>query len=148
MTYILCWRDDCKYLIDGSACGCAQISIDEDGECECFEDYHEDAEWQNVYWKRMLDKERKQECRVKALGKKLEMGGRAFFIEDRSYHATLTDEETGLACGTIAHLNENVDIIGKIKERAKQFISVLELPIAVYCEKSRKFIYEEIEGEE
>lgn len=150
MTRVLCWRDECKYLSDGSVCSCGCISIDENGECENFEDYRNDAEWRNVFWKRMFDKERKQECRVQALGKKLEIGGRAFFIESRSYHTTLTDEETGMACGSLAHLNENVDIIGKIAAKAMGFIPVLNLPIAVYDEKSRSFSYpgEEREGAE
>lgn len=145
MTKVLCWRDDCKYLSVGSACGRASISIDEDGECECFADYHDDAEWQNVFWKRMRDRERNQECRCEALGKKLEMGGRVFYVEDRSYYAAITDEETGLIVGDIARLNENDDIIGKIKKEAAKWTPVLELPIALYDDENRKFIYVEDE---
>ena len=147
MTRVLCWRDDCKYLTDGSVCGCAVISLDEDGECESFEDYHDDEVWQTPFWKRMLALESKKECREKYLGKELEFGGRIFYIESNSYHASLTDKETGLACGSVAQLNENVDIVGKINEAAKKYTSVMELPVAVYDEKTRKFSFpsEEIE---
>lgn len=148
MTQILCWRDDCKFLQDSSVCGCAQISIDEDGECECFTDYRETEEWQNIFWKRMLDPKLKKECRVKARGKKLEMCGRVFFIEDRGYYANITDEETGLSCGSVAQLNENVDVIGKIKEKAKEYTSVLTLPIAIYNRAKRTFSYPNEESED
>ena len=148
MTKVLCWKDECKYLTDGSVCGCALISLDEDGECENFKDYHDDKEWQTPFWKRMWDRERKQECRVKALGKELEIGGRVFYIESNSYYASLTDKETGWICGDIARLNENDDIIGKITESAKKYTSVMELPIAEYDEKSRKFTYPDEESED
>ena len=129
-------------------CGCALISLDEDGECESFEDYHNDKEWQTPFWKRMLDRERNQECRVKYIGKEIETGGRIFYIESNSYHASLTDKETGLACGDMAQLNENVDIVGKITEAAKKFTSVMELPVAEYDEKTRKFSYPSGESED
>ncbi len=148
MTKVLCWKDECKYLTDGCVCGCAVISLDEDGECENFEDYHNDKEWQTPFWKRMLDRERNQECRVKYIGKEIETGGRIFYIESNSYYASLTDKETGLLCGTMAKLNENVDIVGKIKEAAKKYTSVMDLPIAVYDEKTHKFSYPDEESEE
>ena len=150
MTTVLCWRDDCKFLKDCSVCGCSSISIDEDGRCELFADYHDDEEWQTPFWKRMLDRENKREVRVKCFGKKIEMSGEVFFIEDNSYHANITENDTGLACGNMAQLNENVDIIGKIKEAKKKYTSVMDLPIAEYDEKSRKFSYpnEESEGGE
>lgn len=148
MTRVLCWRDDCKYLSNGSECGCACISLDEDGECENFEDYHNDKEWQVPFWKRMLDRERNRECRVKYIGKEIEMGGRIFYIESNSYYAGLTDKDTGLNCGNIAQLNENVDIIGKITEAAKKYTSVMELPVAEYDNKSQKFTYPDDESEE
>lgn len=147
MTSILCWKDNCKYQGNGSVCSCAQISIDEDGECEAFKDYHDDAEWQKVFWKRMLDRDLNKECRVKYLGKEIEIGGRFFFIEDKSYYAHLTDKETGLGCGSMAHLNENVDIVGKIKEKAKEYSPVTDLPIALYDEKRQKFSYPSKESE-
>ena len=143
MTKVLCWKDECKYLTDGSVCGCAVISLDEDGECETFEDYHNDKEWQTPFWKRMLDRERNQECRVKYIGKEIETCGRIFYIESNSYYAALTDKETGLRCGDMAQLNENVDIVGKITEAAKKYTSVMELPVAEYDEKTRKFSYPE-----
>lgn len=146
MTTVLCWRDDCKFLKDGSVCGCPSISIDEDGRCELFADYHDDEEWQTPFWKRMLDRENKRECRVKYFGKELETGGRIFYIESNSYYARLTDKETGLACGSMAQLNENVDIVSKITEAAKKYTSVMALPIAEYDFKTRKFTY--IDGEQ
>ena len=148
MTNVLCWRDDCKYLTDGSECGCPCISLDEDGQCENFADYREEAEWKEVFWKRMLDRDRNQECRVKALGKKIEVGGRIFFIESRGYYANLTDAETGMICGDLARLNENDDIVGKIKKKAEEYTPVMDLPMAIYDAKTRKFSYPEEEREE
>ena len=147
MTKVLCWKDECKYLTDGSVCGCALISLDEDGECETFEDYHNDKEWQTPFWKRMLDRERNQECRVKALGKKIEVGGRTFFMESRGYYAHLTDAETGLICGDLARLNENDDLVDKIKKKAEEYTPVMDLPMAIYDAKTRKFSYPEEESE-
>ena len=148
MTTVYCNNSECKYLKDGMECSRAMLNLDEDGECEDFEDYHNDKEWQTPFWKRMWDRERKQEFRVKALGKELEIGGRVFYIESNSYYASLTDKETGLICGDIARLNENDDIIGKITESAKKYTSVMELPIAEYDEKSRKFTYPDEESED
>jgi hypothetical protein len=48
----------------------------------------------------------------------------------------------------VAQLNENVNIVGKINEAAKKCTSVMELPIAVYDEKTRKFSYPDEESEE
>ena len=143
MSTIYCNNSECKYLKDGMECDRAFISLDEDGECEDFEDYHDDKEWQTPFWKRMFDRENKRECRVKALGKELEVGGRTFYVDSNSYYATLTDKETGLACGNVARLNENDDIIGKISECAKKYKLVTELPIAEYDEKTHKFSYPE-----
>ena len=148
MTTIICWRDDCKYQKTGSECDLGCISINEDGECECFRDYHDDVEWKKAFWKRMLDRERNLECRVRYLGKELEFGGRIFYVENRSYYAHLTDKETGLLCGSIAELNENADIVGKIKEKAKDYSPVTDLPIAVHDEKNRKYIYPKEESED
>jgi hypothetical protein len=148
MTKALCWKDECKYLTDGSVCGRAVISLDEDGECENFEDYHDDAEWQTPFWKRMFDRERNQECRVKYIGKEIETGGRIFYIEINGYYASITDKETGLKCGDMAQFDDNVDIVGKIKEAAKKYTSVMDLPIAVYDEKTRKFSYPDEESED
>ena len=143
MTNIWCYRDDCKHLKDGNVCGCSYIKIDADGECEDFIDYREETEWQEVFWKRMFDRDRNQEFRVKALGKKIEVGGRIFFIESRWYYANLTDAETGLTCGNLARLNENDDIVGKIKKKAEEYTPVLDLPVATYDNKTRKFSYPE-----
>ena len=148
MTTVFCNRCDCRYLKGGMECGCTSISLDEDGECEDFEDYHKDKEWQTPFWKRMLDRERNQECRVKYLGKEIEVGGRIFYIDNNQYYATLTDKETGLACGNMARLNENDDIIGKITELSKKYKLVTELPIAEYDEKTHKFSYPIEESED
>ena len=95
----------------------------------------------------MLDRERNQECRVKYLGKELEIGGRIFYIESNSYYARLTDKETGFKCGDMARLNENDNIIGRIVELAKKYKPFTDLPIAEYDEKTRKFSYPEEESE-
>ena len=141
MTNILCWRDDCKHLTDGSVCGCDCISIDEDGECENFADYHEEAEWREVFWKRMLDRERNQECRVKALGKKHEICGRTFFTENIGVFASVTDAETGLIVGDLDRLDEN--LVENVKQKAGEWSPITDLPVATYDNKTRKFSYPE-----
>ena len=143
MTTVYCNNSDCRYLKNGMECDRAMISLDEDGECEDFEDYRDGDEWQTPFWKRMLDPERKKEVRVQYKGKEVEVGGRIFYVDSNSYFAVLTDKETGLACRTLNELNENVDLLGKIEECAKKYALVTELPIAEYDEKSRKFSYPE-----
>jgi hypothetical protein len=96
----------------------------------------------------MWDRERKQEVRVEYKGKELEVGGRIFYVDSNSYYATLTDKETGLACGNMSRFNEDADLIGKIAECAKKYALVTELPIAVYDEKSHKFSYPNEESED
>ena len=148
MTTVYCNNSECKYLKDGLECSRAMLSLDEDGECEDFEDYRNDTEWQKVFWKRMFDRENKRECRVAYHGKELMVGGRIFYVDSNSHYAILTDKETGFACGDIARLNENDDIIGKITEMEKKYCLVTELPIAEYDEKTRKFSYPNVESED
>lgn len=148
MTTVYCNNSECKYLKDGMECGRIMLNLDEDGECEDFEDYHDDKEWQTPFWKRMFDRERKKEVRVEYKGKELEVGGRIFYVDSNSYYATLTDKETGLACGNMSRFNEDADLIGKIAECAKKYALVTELPIAEYDEKSHKFSYPNEESED
>ena len=148
MTTVYCNNSECKFLKNGVVCDRTNLSLNEDGECEIFEDYHNDPEWQTVFWKRMFDRERNIACRVEYVGKELEFGGRVFYVEDRQYYARLTDKETGLKVGTLADINENVDIVGKIKEKAKEWSPLMDLPIALYDEKSRKYSYPDEERSE
>ena len=147
MTTVYCNNSECKYLKDGMECGRIMLNLDEDGECEDFEDYHDDKEWQTPFWKRMIDGERKKEVRVEYKGKELEVGGRIFCVDSNSYYATLTDKETGLDCGKMSMFNEDADRIGKITEAAKEYTSVMNLPIAVYDEETHKFSYPDEESE-
>lgn len=148
MTTVYCNNTECKFIKDGMICDRAMLNLDEDGECEDFEDYRDAPEWQKVFWKRMLDRERNRQCRVECRGKEIEMGGLIFCIDSNSYYATLTEKETGLICGIMAQLNENADIIGKVKERKKDYSPLMELPIALYDEETRKFSYPEEERSE
>lgn len=43
MTSVYCNNSECKYLKYGIECGRIMLHLDEDGECEDFEDYHTDS---------------------------------------------------------------------------------------------------------
>lgn len=142
---IFCRVDDCRYMECGF-CKREDISISEDYECEDYESYLDTEEWQKPFWKRMFDKDNNSFCRVKYYGKEIEYNGRKFFIETKSEYARLTDELTGMSCSTIEFIKNNFDKVLEAANRVE--ISLQELPIATYDDKTRAFHYQEKGGAE
>lgn len=139
-----CWNEECKHYEHGW-CKSEHIVIGEDCNCETFEDYHKEAEWQTPFWKRMRDEETGKIARVKFYGKEIELHGRTVFVESKSAYASVTDKETGLLCGELGQIDKmRIEIIN---ERAKCFGSIETFPIAFRDSKTRKLIFESA-GEE
>lgn len=133
---VLCHSIECKWY-NGGECDRGVISLDLDNECECFESYLDEAEWQKPFWKRMIDRETKQAYRVLFHGKEIEIKGRKFFVDNNSDYAIVTDGITGLGCGQKSELETRIDLI---IERCPKFdIPLLEtLPIGEYDTKTGK----------
>lgn len=136
---VWCKREECRFCLNG-ICKSDVIGIDEDGECEDFESYLEQAAWQKPFWKRMIDKENNIICRVLYHGLEFEIKGRKFFVDHKGEYANATDAITGLAAGNKMYLEERIDKINEVAADVKPPLE--ELPIAIYDEKTRKFIYE------
>jgi hypothetical protein len=142
---VFCNRYDCQYQNEGECCA-EIISIDEDGECEDYESYLDQKEWQTPYWKRMIDRNKNQMCRVKWYGQEFEFNGRKFYVDEKGDYVLVTDGATGMSVGQRRCLEERIE---KIIEFAPTIEPPLEgLPIATYDQKTRTFTYEsEVEGE-
>ena len=133
---VFCQAEECKWNQDGE-CNRGVISLDLDNECEDFESYLDDAEWQKPYWKRMIDRTADQVYRVLFHGKEIEINGRKFFVDTKSAHALVTEETTGMGCG---HRDELEGRFEKIIEAIeKSDLPPLEsLPIGEYDRKTGK----------
>lgn len=142
---VMCWNEECKYCLNGH-CSLNELTIDEGCECECFESYFDDPEWQVPFWKRMIDRDNNRLCRVQFRGKEFKVKGRKFFVENRSDYALVTDAKTGLGCGTVAALEDRIDRIIEIGDKVEPLLE--SLPIATYDEETRKFTYESESAEE
>jgi hypothetical protein len=127
-------------------CGRGDISISEDFECEDYESYLDTEEWKKPFWKRMLDRDNNRTCRVRYYGKEIEINGRKFFSESKSEYAHLTDEITGMRCGSKDLIQEKFGLIVSCSNKVD--IPLLELPIATYDEQKGVFTYEEKGGAE
>lgn len=131
---VFCQVDECRYNQNG-VCDRGVISLDYDGECEDFESYLDDAEWQKPYWKRMIDREPKQVYRVLFHGKEIEIKGVKFFVDVNSDYASATEKTTGLNCGSRCGLESRIEKI--IEDIPKMNIPPLEtLPIGEYDQKT------------
>lgn len=142
---VMCWTDECKFALNGY-CSLNELTIDEDGECGCFESYFDSPEWNTPFWKRMIDRDNNRICRVQFCGKEIEVKGRKFFVEDRSAFASVTDAKTGLRCSNLNELEDRIDKIIEIGDKVEPLLE--SLPIAKYDEKTRKFTYESEKGGE
>ena len=132
---VFCQLEECKWNKNGE-CDRGVISLDCDGECEDFESYLDDAEWQKPYWKRMIDRETKQVYRVLFYGKEIEIKGIKFFVDVNSDYATATEEITGLNAGKRCELERRME---KIIEYIPKCNPPLEtLPIGEYDKKTGK----------
>jgi hypothetical protein len=138
---MIVWCDcqECKYNEEGQCIG-EVICLDQDGECEDFESYLEEKEWQTPYWKRMLDRDNNRVCRVQYYGNEFEVKGRKFYVDFKGEYSSVTDGETGLACGRKSEIESRIDKISKAAQSVKPRLE--ELPIATYNDKTRKFTYE------
>lgn len=141
MSTVYCYSEDCKYFLHG-VCGRDSIDLDYDNQCEDYESYLDDEEWQKPYWKRMLDRETKQVYRSLYHGKEIEIQGLKFFIDVNGDYANATEATTGLSVGHRCDIENRID---KIKEFiSKTDLPPLEsLPIGKYDEKTRIVIWEE-----
>jgi hypothetical protein len=130
MVDVFCDNTDCRWY-QGGCCGRGVINIF-DGECEDFEDYHNDIEWKTPYWKRCGTVG--MQCKVKFFGKKIERDGIAFFVDMNVDHAICTEESSGLAVCELCDLDG--ERIGKMKNwlaaEHPDFPPLESLPTAVY----------------
>jgi hypothetical protein len=133
---VYCQSEECRFNKNGE-CDRGVISLDYDNECEDFESYLDDAEWQKPYWKRLIDIETKKVYRVLFHGKEIEINGMKFFVDVNSDYAITTEATTGFGCGQRCDLESRLE---KIRENmAKIDFPPLEtLPIGEYDEKTRK----------
>lgn len=138
---VWCESEDCKWNKNGE-CDRGVISLDCDNECSDFESYLDEAEWKKPFWKRMQDKETKQIFRVLYYGKEIDVKGRKFFVESKSYYAHATDAITGYGAGNQGELEKRFEKIMQAVENLD--ISPLEsLPIGVYDEETRRVLPKE-----
>lgn len=133
---VFCQSEECRWNKSGE-CDRGVISLDCYNECEDFESYLDDAEWQKPYWKRLIDRETKQVYRVLFHGKEIEIKGMKFFVDVNSDYAMTTEETTGMGCGKRCDLESSIEKI--IEHIAKFDMPPLEtLPIGEYDVKTRK----------
>lgn len=133
---VYCQSEECRFNKNGE-CDRGVISLDCYNECEDFESYLDDAEWQKPYWKRLIDRETNKVYRVLFHGKEIEINGMKFFVDVNSDYAMTTEATTGFGCGQRCDLESR---LGKIRENmAKHDFPPLEtLPIGEYDKKTRK----------
>lgn len=143
---VFCQSEDCKFNKNGE-CDRGVISLDFENECEDFESYLGDAEWQKPYWKRMIDQETKQVYRVLFHGKEIELNGLKFFVDTNSDYASVTEETTGLNAGHRDQLESRIEKI--IEFISKSDLPPLEtLPIGEYVPETRKIRPKQEGGEQ
>lgn len=131
---VFCEAEDCKWFKDGECCR-GTISLDDYKECQDFESYLDEAEWQKPFWKRMLSKDTKEIFRVLFHGKEFEMKGLKLFVESNSDYATVTEGTTGLGVGEKHELEKKIDKV--IEYMSKNTLTPLEeLPIGEYDKKT------------
>ena len=143
---VFCQSEECKWNKCGE-CNRGVISLDCDNECEDFESYLDDAEWQKPYWKRMmLNGKADETCRVLFHGKEIEIKGIKFFVDVNSDYASATEETTGVNCGNRCELEKRIDKI--IENIAKCDMPPLEtLPIGEYDKRTRRVTPKRVEQE-
>lgn len=133
---VYCQSDECRFNKDGE-CNRGVISLDCDNECEDFESYLNDPEWQKPFYKRLIDPKTKKIYRVLYRGKDIEVKGRKFYVDTDSSYALATDEITGLGCGQRKDLESRIDKI--LENISKCNIPPLDtLPVGIYDLKTRE----------
>ena len=136
-----CRTEDCKYFEKGY-CTADIISISEDYECENYECYLDTKEWQKPFWKRLKDSETQKIYRVRFYGKEIDVNGRKFFVQSKSYYALATDAITGYGAGNQGELEKRFEEIMQAVENLD--IPPLEsLPEGLYVEGTRRIFPKE-----
>jgi hypothetical protein len=140
---VYCQSEECKYFRYGE-CGKDSIFLNYDNECDDYESYLNEEEWQKPYWKRMRDRVTKQEYRALYYGKEIEIQGLKFFIDVNSDYAYATEATTGLSVGARCDIENRID---KIKEFLSKtdLLSLESLPIGEYDEITKKVVWKETE---
>lgn len=113
---VCCRSDDCKYFAEGY-CTAGIISLSEDNECEDYECYLDTEEWRKPFWKRMKDPETQKIYRVRFYGKEIDVNGRKFFVQSKSYYALATDAITGYGACEQGELEKRFEKIMQAAEK-------------------------------
>lgn len=138
---VYCRSDDCKWFEEG-CCTANFISISEYNECEDYESYLDTEEWQKPFWKRLKDSETQKIYRVRFYGKEIDVNGRKFFVETKSYYALATDAITGYGACKQGDLEERFEKIMQAVEKLD--IPPLEsLPEGLFVEGTRRIFPKE-----
>ena len=108
MTSLNCWADNCKWNGYGW-CNRGAISISDEYECECFEDYRDSYKFS--YWI-ACRKNGESYRRLIKRGERIEYSGYVFYTEDKitedeSYR--VTEERTGVSAGEFRKMKNRWD---------------------------------------
>ena len=103
-----CWLSECKWCQDGW-CRRDTITIDEDKQCEDFEDYRNS--YTDSFWKALIN-DGKPNRKLVENGKKIEYNGYVFYTTEK-----ITDDET--YCLTEGRTGLHVGEFGKLKDKRK-----------------------------
>ena len=143
---VFCQSEECRFNQNG-ICTKDAIDITYDNECDAFESYLNDAEWQKPYWKRMCDRETNQIYRMLFHGKEIELNGLNFFVDTNSDYAIVTEETTGYNCGYREQLESRIE---KIIEFVSKFDQppLETLPVGEYVPGTRKIRPKQEGGEQ
>ena len=121
---VYCDRNECTHN-DGMHCNCESISIsDENADiCDKYESIYNTSEYQQTYYKRVLTADKKVGA-LASKGKKIEYNGFVFFTDSLpSDDIFVTEERTGLGCGSFEKL--------KMPERWAKFVEIISKETSV-----------------
>lgn len=133
---VFCENDSCRWNENFNCCR-SVISLDCDGQCEDYEDYRNDKEWQTPYWKRLMCRDSKQAVRCLFHGKEIEIGGIKFFVDVRGDYAYATEKTTGFTACRVGELENRIEKIRLSIEKC-DFPPLDTLPIGEYDKKTGK----------
>lgn len=138
MTILTCSETSCIYNDERFYCTAEHVNLEMDSYniCGAFEHYSDSEEYSHKYYKRILDRETKEQQKDEAKGKKIEFEGLVLYTEDDMIHdkdCWCTEEITGI----VAPMSElkNSERLAMFKEEIKKLVPVIELPDYVKEEK-------------
>lgn len=144
MTTITCLCTSCTYNDYHGNCNLNDIEIDDVGACLNNKCYLDTEEYNDVFYAACtdLDKEVEHLYREVRFGKRIEYNGFTFYTRDdiRGGWYRLTEERTGLDCGTMERLEKRFD---EFVELIKQRKDVMSLRVGTYDKSKKKVIYTE-----